>query len=44
MQVAKSREDKMKKKVGKQLAQEKMQESSAKNPDDFEVRKAKGKE
>lgn len=38
VEVAKSREQKMKKKAAKQLAQSQMQQSSAKNPDDFQVK------
>lgn len=36
--MAKNREQKIKKKAAKQLAQSQMQESSAKNPDDFQVK------
>lgn len=36
--VAKSKEQKMKKKTAKQLAKSQMQQSSAKNPDDFQVK------
>jgi hypothetical protein len=36
--VAKSKEQKMKKKLAKQLAQNQMEQSSAKNPDDFQVK------
>ena len=36
--MAKSKESKMKKKAAKELAQNQMQQSSAKNPDDFQVK------
>ena len=36
--MAKDKDQKMKKKALKQMAQSQMQESSAKNPDDFQVK------
>ena len=36
--VAKNKEQKMKKKATKALAQSQMEQSSAKNPDDFQVK------
>lgn len=36
--MAKSKEQKMKKKTAKQLSQNQMEQSSAKNPDDFQVK------
>jgi hypothetical protein len=36
--VAKNKEQKMKKKTAKALAQNQMEQSSAKNPDDFQVK------
>lgn len=36
--LAKNKDQKMKKKAAKELAQNQMEQSSAKNPDDFQVK------